>query len=179
MRTKRFLAILAAFFSLLTPHSAYADIFVSPFTGITFGGDAARRPTFGASATLMGRQLGLEVEGSRTSDLMGSRIPSANLTLLSATLVGNADLVAVGVKPYVLTGVGLLHAALSPTVGGKSSENNLALILGAGLTSLFNDHIGVRADLRYFRRIERAGGVLPVASNLDFFRFTVGLNARF
>ena len=54
------------------PASAHADIVLSPFAGIHFGGDAPDKPsTLGGSVTFVGRSLGLEVEASRTNDFFG------------------------------------------------------------------------------------------------------------
>jgi hypothetical protein len=43
------------------------------------------------------------------------------------------------------------------------------------------DHVGIRGDLRYLRRLERQSdiGIIPIASNFDFWRATVGVNFRF
>jgi hypothetical protein len=62
-----------------------------------------------------------------------------------------------------------------------TSYNNFAILLGAGANVLVSDHLGFRGDIRYFRRLERQSdvGILPIASNFDFWRATVGLQLHF
>ena len=66
------------------------------------------------------------------------------------------------------------------------SRNDFALNVGGGLTGYFNDHVGLRGDLRYFRSLQgnSNGGIIidPRNFNLgnfDFWRGTVGLSLRF
>ncbi|ODS54447.1 MAG: hypothetical protein ABS36_11130 [Acidobacteria bacterium SCN 69-37] len=163
------------------PGPAQADIVLSPFAGIHFGGDAPEKPkTFGGNVTFVGRSIGLEIEAARTNDFFGK--PSANVSLLTASLVGGADLPGKGVKPYFLAGAGLLRTNVTfADITDDLSYNNFAILLGGGVNVYFTDHVGLRGDLRYMRRLERQSslGVIPIASNFDFWRVVVGLNVRF
>jgi len=62
-----------------------------------------------------------------------------------------------------------------------SSYNNFAIALGGGANVLASDHVGFRADLRYYRRLERQSdlGIIPIASNFDFWRATLGVDLHF
>lgn len=163
------------------PSPARADIVLSPFAGVHFGGDTPDTPlTFGGNVTFVGRSLGLEVEAARTSDFFGDG--STTVSLLTASLVGGADLPGTGVKPYFLAGAGLLRTNVEfANIASDTSYNNFAILLGGGLNVYVTDHVGLRGDLRYMRRLERQSdiGIIPIASNFDFWRATVGVNIRF
>jgi opacity protein-like surface antigen len=166
-----------------SPQIARADTLITPFTGVTFGGDAqVHRPAFGAGVTFAGRSIGLEVELARIDKFFGDDETSADVTTLTAALVGGADLHGPGAKPYFLAGVGLLRTGVQlGALLDDTSYNNFAIVLGGGLNVLVTDHLGFRGDLRYFRRLERQSdiGIIPIASNFDFWRATVGLNLHF
>jgi opacity protein-like surface antigen len=165
------------------PAIATADTLITPFVGTTFGGDAkVHRPAFGAGVTFVGRSLGLEVELARVNKFFGADATSADVTTLTAAVVGGADIRGRGVKPYFLTGAGLLRTGVSlGNLLDDTSYNNFALLFGGGVNVLANDHVGVRADLRYYRRLERQSdlGIIPIASNFDFWRATVGVDFHF
>jgi opacity protein-like surface antigen len=168
---------------LSLPTVVQADTLITPFAGLTFGGDAkVHRPAFGAGVTFVGRSLGLEVELARVNRFFGDDPTSADVTTLTASVVGGADIHGRGFKPYFLTGAGLLRTGVQlGALLNDTSYNNFAILIGGGANVLVNDHLGFRADLRYFRRLERQSdlGIIPIASNFDFFRFTIGLNLHF
>jgi opacity protein-like surface antigen len=174
-------AAVVALIVTVMPASAHADIVLSPFAGIHFGGDAPDKPfTLGGSVTFVGRSLGLEIEASRTNDFFGDN--TADVSLLTAALVGGADLPGTGIKPYFLAGAGLLRTNIEfGDILDDTSYNNFAILLGGGLNAYITDHVGLRGDVRYMRRLERQSGVgvIPIASNFDFWRATVGVNIRF
>lgn len=184
MRVRMKLAALGvALFLGALPAVASADTLITPFVGTSFGGDAkVRRPALGAGVTFVGRSLGLEVELARVNKFFGSNPVSADVTTLTAALVGGADIRGRGFKPYFLTGVGLLRTGVSlADVLNDTSYNNFALLFGGGANVLASDHVGLRADLRYYRRLERQSdiGIIPIASNFDFWRATVGVDFYF
>lgn len=163
------------------PSTAHADIVLTPFAGLKFGGDAPDKPsTFGGGVSLVGRSLGFEVEASRTNDFFSDG--TTNVSLLTAALVGGADLPGTGIKAYFLSGAGLLRTNVDFTdILDDTSYNNFAIMLGGGMNVYVTEHIGLRGDLRYYRRLERQSdvGIIPIASNFDFWRASVGLNIRF
>ena len=182
MRSRVWSAVLAGVLATtVLPSTAAADIVIAPLGGINFGGDASDKPfTFGGGVTFVGRSIGLEVEATRTNDFFGS--DSADVTLLTAALVGSADLPGTGIKPYFLSGAGLLrtNAAFSQILD-DTSYNNFAIMIGGGLNAYFTDNLGLRADIRYYRRLESKSdvGILPIASNFDFWRASLAFNIRF
>lgn len=180
LRTGLVASALAATLAAL-PSPAQADIVLSPFTGVHFGGDAREKPTtFGGNVTFVGRSLGLEIDAARTGDFFGDG--ASTVSMLTASLVGGADLPGSGVKPYFLAGAGLLRTNVDfANIADDTSYNNFAILLGGGLNVYLTDHVGLRGDLRYVRRLERQSdvGIIPIASNFDFWRATVGLNIRF
>jgi opacity protein-like surface antigen len=62
------------------------------------------------------------------------------------------------------------------------STNDLGVNIGAGVNAHFNDHVGVRGDVRYFRSLQdnQADNDLDLSlGSFDFWRGTVGLTFRF
>jgi hypothetical protein len=89
---------MVAALGVLAPAPAAAETIVTPFFGVTFGGDApVRRPTLGAGVTLVGRSLGLELEAANTKKFFGDANPTS-VTTLTAAVVGGADEPGTGVK---------------------------------------------------------------------------------
>lgn len=183
MRMRTAWVAVGVVLSLGLPSVSAADTLITPFVGTTFGGDAkVHRPAFGAGVTFVGRSLGLEVELARVNKFFGTASTSADVTTFTAAVVGGADIRGRGFKPYFLTGAGLLRTGVSlGNLLNDTSYNNFALLFGGGANVLANDHVGFRADLRYYRRLERQSdlGIIPIASNFDFWRATVGVDFHF
>src|SRR5207253_9363306 len=85
-----------------------------------------------------------------------------------------------GARPYVTGGLGLIRTQID---GGNvfrvsSSNNQLGYDLGAGVMGFFNDHVGVRGDLRYFRTL--TGDVVNGLDlgGLHFWRLAAGVVIR-
>jgi hypothetical protein len=170
---------------------ARADVFISPFAGITFGSDPAcpsltvceeERASIGAAVGSIGNVLGFEIEASYTENFFG-RGPGFESNVL--TLMSSIVLVPkVGpLRPYALAGVGLVSTQLSsaPLNIRDLDSNNLAWNLGGGLMVLFGEHIGIRGDVRaieLFQDLEFLG--FPIEdTKLNFGRANVGLVLRF
>jgi opacity protein-like surface antigen len=86
----------------------------------------------------------------------------------------------VGVRPFVTGGLGLIRTQIDGgTVAKVSSSNNqLGWNLGAGVMGYFNDHVGLRGDLRYYRDVNG-----DVVNNIDlgkfhFWRMSAGVVLR-
>jgi hypothetical protein len=169
--------------SMAIPAAAHADILLSPFAGVTFGGDAnAHARTVGGAVTFVGRSIGLELEAGRTNNFFRGDQSGTDVTNLSLSFVAGADLRGRGVKPYFLAGAGLLRTRVKGTAVVQDVHyNDFAIDLALGVNALVSDHFGFRGEVRYFRRLERASenGVIPIAGNFDFFRAIVGLDVHF
>ncbi len=187
---------------------ASADWLLTPYVGVVFGGSAntfnvnnladefEQRISFGGSATWMGAgKLGLEVDYHLAPNFYQITGGSENVELLNLdssvqTLMGNVVLGAPiggtsgpGVRPYAVAGIGLMRA----TLGGADdlfdnlSNNELGVNAGGGVHVFFSDNVGLRADARYFRGLQKGddGGQDLDLEDFDFWRATLGFTFRF
>jgi opacity protein-like surface antigen len=195
--------VMLCFAGVATPASA--DWLLTPYLGVTFGGAAdfgdvgdfednvEKKMTFGASATWMGAGIvGFEVDFGSTPNFFQMttgeddfEFGDSNVTTLMGNIVVGAPIggqTGVGVRPYGTAGIGLLRSNVS--LGGlvdDLSTNELGLNLGGGAHVFFNDNVGLRGDLRYFRGLQSGddeGADLDL-DDFDFWRGTVGVTFRF
>jgi opacity protein-like surface antigen len=201
MQVRRLLMI-GALSLMLAPATASAQSwFFSPFFGGNFGGSAdfgdfpdgddevERRMDFGASLGWNPKVVGFEVDFGYSpnffEDTAGDRnfeFGDSNVT----TLMGNVLLstpAGTGFRPYASAGLGLIRTNVSSGTGlfNDLSTNDLGINVGGGVNAQFNDMIGVRGDLRYFRSLQEN---IPdndfdlSLGNFDFWRGSVGLTFR-
>lgn len=193
MRSVRFLLGSALLFVALAPAPARADVFLTPFAGLTFGGDAPD-PKFNAGAALTwmgGGVAGVELDVSYTPDFFGD---DPNVIPLIAdnhlmTVMGNVVIgvpvggqSGAGVRPYVAAGLGLVRTRLETADAITVTDNELGMNAGGGVLVFASDHVGLRADVRYFRLLrdpEDDDDIDLVLTDFDFWRATVGVNIRF
>jgi opacity protein-like surface antigen len=193
--------VVTVFLAVTAPIDAYADGFFTPFAGVNFGGTAgdaladafdAKRFDWGVSFAFMGGGiLGIEADIAHSPDFYG-RTDVGNSSVLTATgnlLIGIpiGGQQGVGSRPYVLAGIGMIRSELNDIGDGLSdSENDVAWSAGGGAMFFFGDHVGLRADLRYFRTFKAV--VFDViddlidrdtAETVDFGRASLGLVLRF
>jgi len=173
---------------LASPKVTQAQTFITPFAGATFGADApANKFSTGVALAFMGKAAGFELELGYTPDFFNKSqsvvvIGSNNVT----SVMGNL-LVGVGkglVRPYGTVGVGLLRSSVNSgsTLFTDVSSNDWGFNAGFGVVALFSDHVGVRADGRYFRSLQDSdpGGSLNLGiGNFDFWRAYGGLVLKF
>jgi hypothetical protein len=88
-----------------------------------------------------------------------------------------------GIRPFGTGGIGLLRTQIDGgTFTNVQSHNNMfGWNLGAGVMGFFNDHVGLRGDLKYFQSWEDNSG--QVIMNFDsgrfhFWRAAVGVVLR-
>src|SRR4051812_35073549 len=186
------LVLSAAIAVVLAPTQARADGFVTPWIGSAFGGSDIQngRGTFGVSAGGMGAGIvGGEVDFGWSPSFFGTTSDFGSNTVMD--LMGNVILgIPVGgthgsgVRPYVVGGLGLIRSQIDGgTVGNVSSSNNMfGWDAGVGVMGYFNQHIGVRGDLRYLRATsDLRSGVTSLdlsGSQLHFWRPTIGVVFR-
>lgn len=187
---------------------ASADVLFTPYVGVVFGGSAnnfnvndltdefEQRISFGGSLAWMGAgMLGLEVDyhlAPNFYQITGGNedIELLNLDSSVQTFMGNVILGAPiggtsgpGVRPYAVAGIGLMRASLSGAddLFDNLSNNELGFNVGGGLHLFFSDKVGIRADARYFRGLQKGddGGQDLDLEDFDFWRGTLGVTFRF
>jgi len=179
------LFVLAAF-----PRQARADIFVAPSVTWSFNSDYLETSqqgwgvTFGATGAL----VGFELDWSRTDNFFGAdnepqttsandnRVQTLMFNLLVTLPTGRA-------KPYVAAGAGVIQSRLTSDLALLGFEDNgLGFNFGGGILGYFSDHVGVRADLRYFRTVTDLFKDNPLDitfGGLNFWRGSIGVALKF
>lgn len=196
MRLRGLIVVGALVLSLAAASNARADGFVEPFTGITFGGTAeTHRYVYGGRVGFIGNVAGVEAEFGYApnffsgSDKWGQFRGKLNLTtFMGNLLIGGAPIHRGGVRPYFVGGFGLMRAMVSSpnALFSDVSRNDFALDVGGGLQGYFNEHVGLRGDVRYFRSLtgkDSEGFLLDPTSfelgGFSLWRGTVGVAFKF
>ena len=164
---------------------ARADGFVSPFLAVNFGGDAGgtfnnnvtdrSRATFGGNVGFMGGGIfGIELDVAYTKNFYGEGIgvgDNSLLTIMPAVIIGIpvGGQQGPGIRPYATAGVGVIRRSLSISGFDVFDGSDLAYNLGFGVMGYFSNHVGLRADYKFFRNFEVDEASL---TNLDFHRGT-------
>jgi opacity protein-like surface antigen len=189
---------LGLLLGLAAPAVARADGLFVPFIGVNFGGNSgselsaaidAERLDWGVSLAYMGAGvLGLEADIANSpdffgkTDLGGSSVLTATGNLLLGIPIGGQQ--GVGFRPYALVGLGVIRSRVN-TFGDplRRDESDLAWDFGGGAMFFFGTHVGLRAEVRYFRTFgDLDFGLLDLIDRrgkLDFARGSTGLILRF
>jgi len=198
----RKLFIISALVLMLVPASASAqNWFFTPYIGGNFGGSAdfgdfpddddaiERRVDFGATIgwnpNVVGFEFDLGWSPNFFEDTAGDRnfeFGDSNVTTMMGNLLLSAPQGS-GFRPYASAGLGLIRANVASGTGlfNDLSTNDLGINLGGGINAAFNDNVGIRGDLRYFRSMQdnEADNDLDLSlGSFDFWRGTVGLTFR-
>jgi hypothetical protein len=186
-------AILAAAVAVVfAPAIAHAEGYVSPWVSANTGSSFDNgRAGFGVNAGGMGAGIiGGELDFGWSPSFFGTQNDFGNNSVID--LMGNL-IVGVpvggthgaGIRPFVTTGVGLIRTQIdggSLTLNNASHNNMLGWNVGAGVMGYFNDHVGLRGDLKYLRGFEDTNtGVTAIdlnAGQLHFWRAAVGVVLR-
>lgn len=166
------------------PSLARAQGYVNPWAGVQFGSNVQNgRGGFGVSAGgLSAGTIGGELAFGYSPSFFGTRNDFGHNTVID--LMGNVivgvpirSATGAGATPYVTAGLGLIRTQID---GGSlfrvsSSDNELGWNAGAGVMGFFNDHVGLRGDLRYLRRA--TGNVVNGINlgTLNFWRLSAGV----
>lgn len=200
MRTRK-LIFISALTLALAPASAHAqDWFFTPFVGANFGGAAnfeafneiddeiERRIDFGATIGWQPAIVGLEVDFGWTPNFFEDTVGDRNFGFGDSrvtTLMGNLLVGAPAgytFRPYASGGLGLISTAISDIGNfGDLTDNDFGVNLGGGVNGQFNDTIGIRGDVRYFRSLQddEPDDEFDVGfSDFEFWRGTVGVTFR-
>jgi hypothetical protein len=190
---KRIITVATLLF-LSAAHSAAAQVFVSPFVDTTLSSPSASgggsKPGFGIALGNVGKIVGAETEIGYQPQIIDN---SANaleksrvFTFSGNTLIGPT----IGrIKAYGAVGAGDLFlnvTRLSSLVipnPASISTNYFTVNVGGGVMGFFTTHMGVRADLRYFRaygfKIDDLQAAGLVLDRFDFWRASIGFAAKF
>jgi len=196
-------ASLIALLSAAAPATASADWLFTPFIGATFGGSAniggagedfddefERKLNYGATLAWMGGGVvGFELDfgyspnffevspDDEDFDLSGD----GNVTTFMANLVLGAPLGAV--RPYASGGVGLVKTSVTDIDDfiGDIDSTDFGFNAGAGIMGFFNDNVGIRGDIRFFRSLRDTDpdGIDIELGGFKFWRGTVGVTFKF
>jgi len=183
------LLLVASFFLVFGAAPARAEVTLTPFIGSLFSGDLPNaKADYGASATFMGGGIfGAEILFNYAPRF----VPASTVSpaVAQAGLMGNLVIgVPIGgdagksIKPYVTGGIGLFRAtAKKDDFFDRVTSNDFAYNLGGGVMAFFNDHIGIRGDLRYVRtlRDDNSDGTFLKPGDLNFWRWNIGPSFRF
>jgi len=180
--------VLSATVALVgAPSVARADGYVNPWAGVNFGSELANgRAGFGVNAGAMGAGvIGGEVAFGYNPSFFGTQNDFGNNTELD--LMGNV-IVGIpvggthgqGFRPYVTGGLGLIRTQVD---GGtvfnvQTSNNDRGWNLGAGAMGFFNDHVGLRGDVRYLRNFSGNFDIGFNEGNFHFWRTSLGVVIR-
>ena len=180
------------------PGVARADFLIVPFFGFNFGGDSgqelsdavdASQYNWGVSLAWMGAGVfGLEGDIGYSDDFFGrtdaggSSVLSMSGNLLLGIPFGGQE--GFGVRPYGTVGVGVVRPEGDAFPESEAfGDNHVAWNFGGGLMVFFASHVGVRADLRYFRTFEAVDlfdfDAGEEGGDLDFTRGSIGFILRF
>lgn len=170
------------------PAVARADGYVSPWAGVNFGDHVENgRGGFGVTAGTMGAGV-IGVEGTfgyspsffgTANDFGTNTVIDLMANLIVGVPVGGQH--GAGFRPYVTAGTGLIRTQID---GGTvfrvaSSDNDWGWNAGAGVMGFFNDHVGLRGDLRYLRNFTGDSlEALGFNGNFRFWRGSVGVVIR-
>jgi opacity protein-like surface antigen len=189
---KRHAGILsaAALFVFLGAGAARADVVLTPFIGSLFSGDLPNaKADYGATATFMGNGIfGGEVLFNYAPKFVPET--ATNSAVAQSSLMGNLIVgIPIGgdsgrsVRPYLTGGIGLFRAtAKQNDFFDRITMNDWAYNFGGGVMAFFNDHIGIRGDLRYVRTLRddnNDAGILFEPGDLNFWRWNIGPSFKF
>lgn len=186
MRTLFAAATVAAF--LAAPAPARADLLLTPYAGVNFGGKTVdKRTNLGGSlAWMRASGLGVEIDVGfipnffAPKDLELDVLGANNVTTVMGNVLYGRSLGAV--QPYVVAGAGLLRSQVG-SFGEllDATDNGFGVNAGAGIRVGGQRRLTVRGDVRYFRNItdieERV--LEDVLGDFAFWRATAGLSIRF
>jgi len=188
----RKIATIAALALALAPASARADWLFTPNIGTTFGGAADGREhiTYGASIGWMGAGIiGIEGDFQFTPEFFEGNDDDVDFFGSSnvVTAMGNV-IVGIpvggqrggGFRPFGFAGIGLIQQNTDAEGALEIDTNEFGFNVGGGVMGFFNDHLGLRGDLRYVRSFQDTDDNLVTIGigDFDFWRANIGVVFR-
>jgi opacity protein-like surface antigen len=194
MKLRLTVAAILALFLFMPAAPARADVVLTPYVGSLFGGDlSGSRAAFGANAAFMGGGIfGVELGFNYAPEFIKASVSNddiAQMNLMGNLIVG----IPVGssdqpghLRPYLTGGAGLFRITSAESqFFDRVTSNDFALNFGGGLMAFFNEHVGLRADVRYFRTLtdsDSESGIDDINFNLgdlNFWKWDVGAAFKF
>jgi hypothetical protein len=194
-------ALLFAWSVVALPKAAWADWVITPYIGGLFGGSTSNEElpaatedasnlTYGVSFGWFGNGIiGVEEDFAYTNKFFAPVAGIAEtdlLTLMTNVIVGIpfGGQQGFGVRPFGVAGVGLMRTSVSDALTYANLANNGFGWDAGGGVDVYFWHVGIRADVRYFKDFgdadtENPLGFILNAGKLDFYRTTVGVVFRF
>jgi hypothetical protein len=190
--------VMAAVALIWAPTQARADGYVSPWIAANTGAgfdldlidtDNNGRASFGFQAGYMGGgYLGGEVDFGWSPSFFGDTdVFSTNklFSFMGNVIVGYPAGGTSGgsVRPYGTVGIGLIHTSVDAgfLFPFDSSNNSWGWNAGFGVMGFFNDHFGLRGDVRYMRTFNNEIDVADLEfnpGNFHFWRAAAGVVIR-
>jgi hypothetical protein len=188
LRIAKTCAACLALATVLSPGEARADGYVTPWIGIDFAtANDDGSTVYGVTTGYMGAGVfGFEADVGFTPHLFRA-IPAFD-TSTGLTIMGNFILGipiggthGAGIRPFVSGGVGLMriHSEGGPVLDESRSNNEFGYDLGAGMMGFFNQHVGLRGDVRYIRSLDSHTGIDVLdGERLRYWRVVGGVTFR-
>jgi hypothetical protein len=175
--------LLAAVVGVLcTPVQAQAKAYVSPWTGVVFGNDAAATSfrSFGVSFGDAGHGLvGTETNIGISPGFFGSRVENYVIDLMGGFTIGPTFATKGGrdIRPYGVVEGGTVRTSID---GATTSlkRNDIGISIGGGATIQVNDTLALRGDVRYVKAIgsdEAANSLNVSLANFHYWRAALGI----
>jgi hypothetical protein len=188
-RRLKALVICASFLAASSPLVAQADGYISPFAGVNFGNNSGDgRLNVGANVGWMGAGIiGIEGDFGYSPDFFGDEgLFGSNsvMDLMGNVIVGIpiGGTRGAGLRPYATIGAGLLRSTFDGPPGSSGFRtNDPGMNAGVGVMGYFSNHLGMRADVRYFHNLTDNSAFND--ANIDFgsfhyWRASIGLVLR-
>jgi hypothetical protein len=184
----RFALLAVVFITSVTPTPARAEGYVAPGISVAFGNPSARGlADFVVDlGWLSPEPIGVEIDttyapsffgrgnaygGNSVTTAMGNVVLSTNVT---GRRRGYHESY---VRPYLSGGLGLIREETSaPAI----THDDLGANFGLGIMALGSGHVGVRADLRYFRDLQGSSNGNTTSIDFGAFHFwRAGISVMF
>jgi opacity protein-like surface antigen len=179
--------LLATIAIAATPRAARADGFITPFLGINFANDSGKNHSnLGVSFGWMGAGIaGVEGDVGFAPNFFGDAGDFGDNSVLTGMLnlivgVPGGSKHGPGIRPYGTVGVGFIRTKVTgaPPLVPHIDDNNAGVSGGFGVISFLSEHVGLRADVRYFRNFRDTPINEVQFGSFHFWRADIGIVIR-
>jgi outer membrane protein with beta-barrel domain len=190
MRSPANVCLLCAVASIaLAPAEVRAEGYVTPWIGLDVASTTdSGRGAFGVTTGYMsGGVFGFEADIGYAPDFgptglfrRDSAITAMGSFILGVPIGGTEG---PGIRPFVSGGFGIIrtHNEVGNVIEASRSNNAFDYSLGVGMMGFFNQHLGLRGDVRYVRMLQDTdllGGIDLEPGRLQYWRVTGGVTFR-